>query len=60
MTTGVSLLERAADVAREFAPLPDRIDGVLGELALIAIAVINRGPADVAERLEVLAKMARG
>jgi hypothetical protein len=33
---------------------------VLGELALIAIAVINRGPADVAERLEVLAKLARG
>jgi hypothetical protein len=59
-TTGIGLLERAAHAARELGPLPERIDGLVGQLGLIAIALMTRPPSDSAADLEMLAKVVRG
>lgn len=58
--TGVLLLERAADTARELGPLPDRVDAAIGTLGLIAVRIMSKPPSDSALDLEMLAKIVRG
>lgn len=57
---GIAILERAAVAARDHAPLPERIDGLLGQLGLIAVRMVSGPPCDVAEDLEMLARAVRG
>ena len=57
--TGVPQLERAALVARQFHPLPDHADAIIGALALAIIQIINSSPDDQAENLAQIARLAR-
>jgi len=56
---GITLLERAAHAARELGPLPPRVDGCLGTLALIALRMMTRPLPDSADDLAMLAKAVR-
>ena len=56
---GIALLERAAHAARELGPFPDRVDGLIGQLGLIAIALMTKPPSDSAADLEMLDKVVR-
>ena len=58
MTTGTSLLERAAYVARE-RELPPHVDAIIAMLALSIIGMIATSPDDEAERLAAIAAVAR-
>jgi len=58
-TTGIALLERAAHAARELGPLPPRVDGCLGTLALIALRMMTRPLPDSGDDLAMLAKAVR-
>lgn len=55
---GISLLERAALVAREHGELPAHADAVIGMLALSIIGIIKTSPGDEAERLAQIARAA--
>jgi len=58
-TTGIALLERAAHAARELGPLPPRVDGCLGTLALIALRMMTRPLPDSGDDLAMLARAVR-
>ena len=58
-TTGIALLERAAHAARELGPLPPRVDGCLGTLALIALRMMTRPLPDSADDLAALSLSVR-
>jgi hypothetical protein len=57
--TGLTLLERAAFVAREHGELPPHADAIIGMLALSIIGMVRFSPDDEAERLEQIAACAR-
>lgn len=59
-TTGIALLERAAHAARELGPFPPRVDGCLGTLALIALAMMTRPLPDCSPDLAMLSKSVQG
>ena len=56
--SGISLLERAALVAREHGEIPARADAIIGMLALSVIGIIKTSPGDEAERLAQIARAA--
>lgn len=57
--TGADLLERAAEAARDFGPLPSRVDAAIGQLGLIAMRIMSRPPSDSAQDLVMLAGLLR-
>lgn len=59
MTEALTLLERAAGMARDFSPLPPHADAVLSMLALSIMGIIQTSPDAEAERLAAIAKVAR-
>lgn len=57
--TGTELLERAAEAARDFGPLPPRVDAAIGMLGLIAMRIMSKPLPDSANDLAMLAAMVR-
>jgi len=58
-TTGIALLERAAHIMRERAPLPDGIDALIGWMGLILIDVATKPKSDSANAADMWAKSLR-
>jgi len=56
---GVALLERAAHAARELGPFSDKLDGLLGQLGLIAVKMMKHPLPDCSDDLAMLAKAVR-
>ena len=56
---GIALLERSAHAARELGPFPDKLDGFLGQLGLIAIKMMKQPLPDCSDDLAMLAAMVR-
>jgi len=57
--TGIALLERAGHAARELGPFPPRVDGCLGTLGLIAMAMMTRPLPDCSPDLAALSLSVR-
>lgn len=57
--SGVEALERATAQARDYAPLPEFTDALLGLMAKAITGVIGGPISDQAELLAVIAKLAR-
>lgn len=57
--TGADLLERAAEAARDFGPLPPRVDAAIGQLGLVAMKLMTKPPSDSAQDLVMLAGLLR-
>lgn len=58
--TGIALLERAANIMRERAPLPDDIDALMGWMGLILIDLATKPKSDSANAADMWAKSLRG
>lgn len=56
---GVTKLERAAALARDYAPLPEFTDALLALIAKAAIGLVGGPISDQAELLDTIAKLAR-
>lgn len=57
--TGVEALERAAAMARDYAPLPEFTDAMLGLIAKVAMGLVGGPISDQSETLAMLAKLTK-